>query len=173
MSIDITLVSAAKLQIWTKHRALLTDDVFANAFERQKRRAVTLTGDAVEARGARAFAEQNAARVERIAAQDKSILMNELQAMNGQLNAAMMRLATAQGASDELRGALDAAQRERNELLVRVGELGDARAGFDESQRTISALWGEITRLQTLLDTIYSSRTGKLHSIVERMKGRE
>ena len=61
---------------------------------------------------------------------------------------------------------------ERNALLVRVGELGDARAGYEESQRTITALWGEITRLQGLLDTIYRSRTWKLHEIVERMKGR-
>jgi len=163
---------AAKLQVWSKHRALLTDDVFANAFERQKRHVVKLAGDAVEARGARSLAEQNAARVDRISAQDKSVLMNELQAMNERLNAAMMRIATLDGANQELRGTLDLARNDRNELLVRIGELGDARAGFEESQRTVSALWGEITRLQTLLDTIYSSRTWKLHAIVERMKGR-
>jgi hypothetical protein len=84
----------------------------------------------------------------------------------------MMRIATLEGSNDELRGALEAARDERNTLLMRVGELGDARAAFDESQRTISALWGEITRLQSLLDTIYRSRTWKLHEIVERMKGR-
>ena len=163
---------AAKLQVWAKHRALLSDDVFANAFERQKRRAVTLAGDAVEARGARAAAEQSAARAERIGAQDKSVLMNELQAMNERLNAAMMRMATLEGANEELRGARDAATQQCNDLLIRVGVLGDARAGFEEAQRTVDALWGEITRLQTLLDTIYGSRTWKLHTIVERMKGR-
>lgn len=163
---------AAKLQVWNKHRALFDDHVFANAFERLKRRAAALAGDAVEARGARSLAEQNAARVDRLAEHDKSVLMRELQAMNERLNAAMMRLATLEGAGDELRGALEAARGERNALLVRVGELGDARAGFEESQRTIGALWVEITRLQGLLDTIYRSRTWKLHEIVERMKGR-
>ena len=59
-----------------------------------------------------------------------------------------------------------------NDLLVRVGMLGDTRDGFEEAKRTINALWNEITRLQGLLDTIYRSRTWKLHSIVERMKGR-
>ncbi|HZW54109.1 MAG TPA: hypothetical protein VFF00_08740, partial [Candidatus Elarobacter sp.] len=127
---------------------------------------------AVEARGARAAAEQSAARAERIGAQDKSVLMNELQAMNERLNAAMMRMATLEGANEELRGARDAATQQCNDLLIRVGVLGDARAGFEEAQRTVDALWGEITRLQTLLDTIYGSRTWKLHTIVERMKGR-
>src|SRR5436190_2796592 len=115
---------AAKLQVWSKHRALLTDDVFANAFERQKRRTVTLAGDAIEARGARAAAEQNAARVDRIAAQDKSVLTNELQAMNERINATMMRIATLEGANDELRGARDAATQQCNDLLVRIGVLG-------------------------------------------------
>ncbi|MEK6374172.1 MAG: PIG-L family deacetylase [Acidobacteriota bacterium] len=163
---------AAKLQVWNKHRALLDDHVFANAFERLKRRAAALAGDAVEARGARSLAEQNAARVDRLAEHDKSVLMRELQAMNERLNAAMMRIATLEGAGDELRSALEAARVERDALQFRVGELGDARAGYEESQRTINALWGEITRLQSLLDTIYRSRTWKLHEIVERMKGR-
>ena len=84
----------------------------------------------------------------------------------------MMRVATLEGSNDELRSARDASMQHCNDLLVRVGMLGDARAGFEEAQRTINALWNEITRLQGLLDTIYRSRTWKLHSIVERMKGR-
>ncbi len=163
---------AAKLQVWSKHRALLSDDVFANAFERQKRSAVTLTGDAIEARGARAAAEQNAARVDRLAQSDKAVLIKEIQAINERLNAAMMGIATMEGANRELRAARDAATQQCSDLLVRVGVLGDARAGYEEAQRTINSLWNEITRLQGLLDTIYRSRTWKLHEIVERMKGR-
>ncbi|MFL6248214.1 MAG: glycosyltransferase, partial [Thermoanaerobaculia bacterium] len=159
---------AAKMQVWNKHRALLTDEVFANVFERQKRRLNALAGEVVEARGARGAAEQLIARGER----EKAQLIAELQSQSERLNAAMMRIATLEGADDELRSALEAAEKERNGLLVRVGQLGDARAGFEESQRTITALWSETTRLQTLLDTIYRSRTWKLHEIVERMKGR-
>ena len=159
---------AAKLQVWSKHRALLTDDVFANAFERQKRRAGALIGDAVEARGARSEAEQSIARAER----EKALLLEQIQTVHERLNAAMMRVATLEGSNDELRGGREAATQQCNDLLVRVGLLGDARADFEEAQRTINALWNEITRLQGLLDTIYRSRTWKLHSIVERMKGR-
>jgi len=83
-----------------------------------------------------------------------------------------MGIATLEGNNDELRVALQAVQQARDALLFRVGELGDARAGYEESQRTINALWGEITRLQTILDAIYRSRTWKLHEILERMKGR-
>src|SRR6185503_13063216 len=61
---------------------------------------------------------------------------------------------------------------ERNELLIRIGELGDARGAFDEAQRTIAALYAEIGRLQTTLDSIFQSRTWKLHAMVEKMKGR-
>jgi LmbE family N-acetylglucosaminyl deacetylase/GT2 family glycosyltransferase len=173
---------SAKLQVWHKHRALLTEEVFANAFEKQKRRSVTLTGDAVEARGARAATEQSVARMQREVArmerevareeQDKATLIAEIQAVNERLNAAMMRIATLEGANEELRGARDSAMRECNDLLVRIGALGDARAAFEESQRTTNTLWNEITRLQGLLDTIYRSRTWKLHNAVERLKGR-
>jgi len=61
-------------------------------------------------------------------------------------------------------------QHERNELLGRVavmslrdGELENIRGAFDEAQRTITALYVEIGRLQSTLDTIYGSRTWKLH----------
>ncbi len=56
--------------------------------------------------------------------------------------------------------------------MVRVGAFGDARAAFDEAKRTIAALYTEIARLQGTLDAIFQSRTWKLHSMVEKMKGR-
>jgi LmbE family N-acetylglucosaminyl deacetylase len=159
---------AAKLQVWDKHRDLLSDDVLANVFERQKRRVVGLESEVADARGVHGLAEQTMAQGER----DKASLLRDLGALQERLNEALMRISLLEGAGAELRDALAAAQNERNALLVRVGELGDARAGFEESQRTVNALWGEISRLQSLLDTIYQSRTWKLHSILERMKGR-
>jgi len=50
--------------------------------------------------------------------------------------------------------------------------LKDLQSAFSESQQTNAALFDEIGRLQELLDTIFKSRTWKLHEIVERMKGR-
>ena len=46
------------------------------------------------------------------------------------------------------------------------------RGAFDETQTTVQSLYAEVRRLQGLLDMIYASRTWKLHSIVEKVKGR-
>jgi predicted nucleic acid-binding Zn-ribbon protein len=67
-------------------------------------------------------------------------------------------------ANAEIRGSFASAEAER----VRLRDLQHA---FDESQRTIGALYKEVARLQTLLDTIFKSRTWKLHSMVEKLRG--
>lgn len=165
----------AKLQVWRKHAALIDHDTIANVFEREKQRALAVESDLVEAKGLRAHFEQNIARLQRDAARlegDKATLIGELQRQSERLNEAVVRIAHLEGANEELRAALGLAQKERNELLVRVGELGDARGAFDEAQQTIAALYAEIARLQGTLDAIFQSRTWKLHSMVEKMKGR-
>jgi hypothetical protein len=165
----------AKLQIWRKHAALIGHDTIANVFEREKQRALAGESELVEAKGLRGHFEQNIARLERDAARlegDKATLIGELQRQSERLNEAIMKIATLEGANEELRVALGLAQKERNELLIRVGELGDARAAFDEAQRTIAALYAEVGRLQGTLDSIFQSRTWKLHAMVEKMKGR-
>ena len=43
---------------------------------------------------------------------------------------------------------------------------------FDETQTTAQSLYAEVRRLQSMLDMIYASRTWKLHTIVEKVKGR-
>ena len=80
-----------------------------------------------------------------------------------------MRISHLEGANAEIRNALAAAEADRHEKGVR---LKDLQAAFSESQQTNAALFGEVSRLQELLDMIYKSRTWKLHEIVERMKGR-
>jgi len=158
----------AKLQVWKKHAALLTNDLLANVFEREKRRSGAVENELVEVKGLRAHFEQNLARGER----EKGALIAELQSLQERINAAAIRISTLEGANDELRIALGLAQNERNELLVRVGELGDTREALNESQRTVGALYAEVARLQSMLDSIFRSRTWKLHEIVERVKGR-
>jgi len=165
----------AKLQVWRKHAALIDHDAIANAFEREKQRTLAIASELAEARGLRGHFEQNIARLERDAARlegDKASLIGELQRQSERLNEMTMYKCTVEGTIEELRNALGLAQKERNELLVRVGELGDARAGFEEAQQTITALYAEIARLQGTLDSIFQSRTWKLHSMVEKMKGR-
>lgn len=165
----------AKLQVWRKHAALLTHDLFANVFEREKRHAIETENALVDAKGLHAHLDQNIARLER----DKQSLIAELQAAQERINTAAIGISRVEAANEELRIALGLAQNERNELLMRVGELttlnaelGDARAAFQESQRTVTALYAEVARLQATLDSIFQSRTWKLHEIVQRVKGR-
>jgi LmbE family N-acetylglucosaminyl deacetylase len=158
----------AKLQVWRKHAALIGHDTIANVFEREKQRTLAMERELTEARGLRGHFEQNVARLER----DKVSLIGDLQQAQERINEALIGISDLEGRNEELRNALGLAQKECNELLVRVGVLGDARGAFDEAQRTIAALYAEIARLQGTLDAIFQSRTWKLHSMVEKMKGR-
>ncbi|HEX3578564.1 MAG TPA: PIG-L family deacetylase [Thermoanaerobaculia bacterium] len=155
----------ARLHVWRKHAALMGENVFANVFEREKRRSVALEGDLVEARGARSRIEQEVARLER----DKESLIAQIGALSERLNKTMMRISHLEGANAEIRGALDAANRDRYAATSRLSEVEPALV---ELQRTNGALHAEVARMQNLLDAIFKSRTWKLHTIVERVKGR-
>jgi len=133
----------AKLQIWRKHANLRTDEVIAGAVERLKRTLLTVQNELVEVSGARHHHDVEIARLLR----ENGPLRRQLEQANA-----------------EIRAALASAEAER----VR---LRDLRQAFDESQRTIGALYKEVARLQTLLDTIFKSRTWKLHTMVEKLRG--
>jgi LmbE family N-acetylglucosaminyl deacetylase/glycosyltransferase involved in cell wall biosynthesis len=162
----------ARLQVWRKHAALMGENVFANVFEREKRRAVLVEGDLVEARGARNRNEQEVARLER----DKQSLIAQIGALNERINETMMRISHLEGANAEIRGALEGANRERYAAVARIAEFeaafDDSQSALIEAQRTNGALYAEVARMQKLLDAIFKSRTWKLHTIVERVKGR-
>ncbi|MEA2415981.1 MAG: hypothetical protein QOI58_2638 [Thermoanaerobaculia bacterium] len=155
----------ARLQVWRKHAALMGENLFANVFEREKRRTVMLEGDLVEARGGRNRIEQEVARLER----DKQSLIAQIGALSERINETMMRISHLEGANAEIRGALDGANRERYAATTRLTEVEPALV---ELQRTNGALHAEVARMQNLLDAIFQSRTWKLHTIVERVKGR-
>jgi LmbE family N-acetylglucosaminyl deacetylase len=156
---------AAKLQVWKKHAALIDENVMADVFELQKRRLTAVHNDAVEAKGLQNHLEVDIARLQR----DKATLGAEIQALHNRVNEALMRISHLEGANAEIRNALAAAEADRHEKGVRLKDLQSAHA---ESQQTNAALFAEVARLQELLDTIFKSRTWKLHTIVERMKGR-
>jgi LmbE family N-acetylglucosaminyl deacetylase len=158
----------AKLKVWRKHAALMGEDLFANVFEREKQRTVALEGDLVEARGSRGRIEQDVARLER----DKQSLIAQIGALSERINETMMRISHLEGANAEIRGMLDGAYRERDAAIARCAEIEPALAALEEAQRTNGALYAEVARQQNLLDTIFQSRTWKLHTIVERVKGR-
>jgi len=155
----------AKLQVWKKHATLLDENVFANVLERQKRRITTVHNEAVEAKGLQNHLEVDIARLQR----EKATLGAEIQALHNRVNEALMRISHLEGANAEIRNSLAEAEADRHEKGVR---LKDLQSAFSESQQTSAALFDEVGRLQELLDTIFKSRTWKLHEIVERMKGR-
>jgi len=167
-----TAFREAKLQVWRKHAALMGENLFANVFEREKQWTVATEGELVEARGARSRIDQEIARLER----DKQSLIAQIAALSERINETMMRISHLEGANAEIRGALDGANAARYAAIARLAELEPALAGnqiaLAETQRTNSALFAEVARLQNLLDTIFQSRTWKLHTIVERVKGR-
>ena len=155
----------AKLQVWKKHATLLEENVFANVLERQKRRITTVHNEAVEAKGLQNHLDVDIARLQR----EKATLGAEIQALHNRVNEALMRISHLEGANAEIRNSLAEAEADRHEKGVR---LKDLQSAFSESQQTSAALFDEVGRLQELLDTIFKSRTWKLHEIVERMKGR-
>jgi LmbE family N-acetylglucosaminyl deacetylase/glycosyltransferase involved in cell wall biosynthesis len=155
----------AKLQIWRKHAALIDNDVIANVLERQKRNANELASSAVEVRGERDLLRHEIARLER----EKAQLANDVASLQG-------RSAHLDGANAELRNALASANSDRYEKSVRLEDLqtafADVSGALAEAQQTGKTLRDEVARLQTLLDMIYRSKTWKMHSIVEKLKGR-
>ena len=88
----------------------------------------------------------------------------EIARMQRGLDLAERRVSHLEGANTEIRVALAAADAERH----RLRELQPA---LEESERTNTALFAEVSRLQTLLDTIFKSKTWKLHTIVDRLRG--
>ncbi len=172
----------AKLRLWAKHRQLFDDDVIANAFEGQKRRIASVFSSLVEEKGRRHHADTDLARMER----EKASLLSQLETTTAVARQAEIRfreLAPLEPLVAELQRDRDANARYAAELQRVIDEgqqalmaANQARAAshrtLDEGQTTIVALYAEIHRLQGLLDTIYGSRTWKLHSMVEKMKGR-
>ncbi len=155
----------AKLQVWRKHAALISNETFANVFEKQKRRAATLESTVVEEKGRRAQADNNSARLER----EKSQLISEIQGLHNTVNGRTMHIKELEGVIKELEGAMQVLRIEAESATSATDTL---QQQFDASQAMGRAAYAEIERLQGLLNMIYRSRTWKLHAMMERMRGR-
>lgn len=151
----------AKLRIWAKHRDRLSDDVFAAVYERQKSLLQKLGSEVVDAKGRRTHAEVDIARLER----DKAQLIREIQDLHVSVNGEMLKVQRLQGSIDELRPVA----RRATELAAEISEL---RTTLNGAQAALQAAQTESERLQGLLDMIFKSRTWKLHTFVDRMRGR-
>lgn len=167
---------AAKLQVWRKHAALIDNDVVASVLERQKRRSGALYSELVEAKG-----EADAARIEIARATRDSIeTMNTINGyalrvreLEGSLTATQEASAAAAQSSliemQDLVGRLDA-KTIAIERLTR--ENHDLHAANAAAAGAVEQLRVEIARLNGLLEMIYRSKTWKVHTTFEKLRGR-
>ena len=156
----------AKLRVWKKHADLIDNDLFARVFEKEKRERLATQSALLESKGERAHVDRDLARLER----EKSDLIAQLTGANATLNERALRIGEIE---ERLRLAQQDNDRKGSEIHALRAEIAGLRPSLEESQTAITALYSEIHRLQSLLDLIYGSRTWKLHSFMEKMRGRE
>ena len=160
---------AAKLQVWRKHSALIDNDVIANVFERQKRRGGALYAELVEAKG-----QADAAQIE--IARSTRDGINTMNTINGYA----LRVRELEGALDAMQAA---ARIEMQDLVSRLEakatevqhltrENHDLRADNATAANAAEQLRVEIARLNGLLEMIYRSKTWKVHTTIEKLRGR-
>jgi chromosome segregation ATPase len=155
----------AKMRVWQKHAALLTNDVFARSVERQKRRIIAMQSETAEARGVVHHLETDVARLTR-----------DVTRLEADLRASGSRISAVEGGAEAVGLALRETERDNERKALEIERLlkdnEELRAMYAEAQEAVRPLYGEIHRLNALLEQIYTSRTWKLHNMVERVKGR-
>jgi len=155
----------AKLQVWRKHAAKMTPELFANVFERQKRAMADLERHAVEAGGRGAQLANDVARLER----EKRELLSQLGSVHHDLNQRTRYVKELEGVVEVLRADIDRAERD---LERANGEKETIQGSLASTEAICRVTYAEIERLQSLLNMIYKSRTWKLHAMMERFRGR-
>jgi len=165
----------AKLAVWRKHSSLLTNDVLANTLERQKRRLGKLQNDAVEVRGLHHHLQIDVTRLLRENAslqRESARLIGEIQRLNDTVTQDAIRISHLEGIELALRRSEAENEHKAVQLSGLQQENRDLRGAFDETQTTVQSLYAEVRRLQSMLDMIYASKMWKLHTMVEKVKGR-
>lgn len=155
----------AKLEIWRRHSVSADPGVLANVFERQKRTLLEHYSRSVEDRGRARRVEQEIDRLSR----EKEQLINELQLEKNAATAAQSELAIQRSRTEGLERQLSAAHAELDRITA---DLDRVSAASEERDGTIGKLYAEIERLNGMLETIYSSRSWKLHRVVENLRGK-
>lgn len=169
----------AKLQVWTKHAALIDSNVFANVLEQQKRKLLAMTSELVQARGESAGIRGDIARLERekqlvLAQNGESVnLINgyalRVRELEGERNAYSAMGGAAQSRALQLEREIDTL-RLHNEALVR--ENDGLRRSNMETHQELERTRVEVNRVHGILKLIFSSKTWKLHTLLEKLRGR-
>jgi len=166
----------AKRRVWRKHAELITYDVIGDAFERQKGRLGATLNEVVDERGRAHHLSIDLARLERekqeLLAQNQTTHVNAtagIEQLNGVRQALERELANRDGDIQTLVEEIVGLRYEAQDLKVHADNL---QRELDAHRGANSAALAEIARLNGLLDMIYKSQTWKLHSMMEKMRGR-
>jgi LmbE family N-acetylglucosaminyl deacetylase/glycosyltransferase involved in cell wall biosynthesis len=151
----------AKLQVWRKHDALITRELFANVYETQKQKLQHVTSLLVEAKGAADDVAMNATRS-----------LRESIELQNTINGYRLRVRELEGSVAALQMLVPELTRKSAEVERLTIELAQVRATNAQASAEIERLRVEIARLNGLLDLIYSSKTWKLHTMLEKARGR-
>ena len=158
----------AKLAVWRKHASLVTNDVFANAFEKQKRRALQTYSSLVEAKGQTDHALREAARLER----EKQIVIGQNAETANTINGYALRVRELEGSLAALNAMANDYEFKTLQVERLTSELASVHAVHQQTHEELSRARVEIDRLSGLLDLIYRSTTWKMHTLVEKFRGR-
>jgi LmbE family N-acetylglucosaminyl deacetylase/glycosyltransferase involved in cell wall biosynthesis len=169
----------AKLRVWKKHASRIDETLFTNVFERQKRRLGNLYSSVIDTKGQVDSALMNASRLER----EKLQLIDDGAKQHNEIVHSALRVSELEGAMQSLSRMVEEYQRHTQQLERAVQDaerdLATQRAENDQlrgaNRDTHDALERarvEVARLNGLLDMIYRSRTWKIHTMLERMRGR-
>ena len=172
----------AKLRVWQKHADRIDNALIAGVFERQKRRAGAFYSELVETKGQADSARQNLVRLQR----EKEEVLAQSVDLHNTINGYALRVRELEGAKQALEdiardyenkiGQLettkrDVAERERDIAAQRM-ENDQLRNANSETHAALERARVEIARLNGLLDMIYRSRTWKMHTLMEKLRGR-
>lgn len=156
----------AKLNVWKKHAELVTPDAIARALEKQKARTQQLFSMRVDAEGRSSALSLDVTRLER----DKLDLISQIGALHQANGERQDRIGSLEKDILVLERRLENAQREAAAALQRLTEREQS---LDGAVREHQRAYAEIQRLQQLLDMIFQSKTWKVHTFLEKVRGRQ
>ena len=158
----------AKLRLWKKHAALVDESLFATVLERQKRRAGEVVSQLVEVRGQADAAMQEARRL----AREKDEVIRQNAEARDTINAYAFKLREVESALKALENLVEDYEKKTVEAERLTRENDALRTSNYDTHLELERGRVEIQRLSGLLDMIYRSRTWKIHTMIEKARGR-
>ncbi len=163
----------AKLRVWEKHG--VGADAFARAFEKHKRRMTGVHSQAMTARGELDALRHDIDRLTREVARlqsEKDIVLGQNAEAQNTINAYALRQRELEATAHSL-SAIASDYHNKTIQAERLTRENDALRGANgTASQELERTRVEIARLNGLLEMIYRSKTWKLHTTLEKIRGR-